>query len=491
MKYDKFPIRLLSVFLIASLLFTNSLTVKAVEDYAAAAQERKLLPIATNEISGWPDGPAIGAQSAILMESSTGTILYAKNINECLFPASTTKILTALIAAEESTMDEMVTFSEKAVSCYDWRKDSNSGLRAGTQITMEQALYAVLVGSANDAAYAIGEHISKSMEAFAEKMNEKAKSLGCLNSNFINANGLHDEAHYTSAYDLAVIARAFFQNELLSRMASTLEYRISTTSTQKKENVVLHCKNQMFPGRTYAYEYWIGGKTGYTSISRQTLVSCAEKDGMKLICIIMKEESPNQFTDTIELFNYGFSNFKLLNVYENETKYTIDTSSLFNTENDILGSSKPILSLNTKDCIVLPITAEFEDAVSTLVYDETDSISVATILYEFSGVPIGKASVDLAIDNKAVFDFKDQAPEYASQELEAEKGTDKTQKEKPVIFLNIIRVLLSIAGVAAFIIIFFIIRAAIHNYQFARRRRMKIKKKKRKKTPYKFENLDF
>ena len=248
--------------------------------------------------------------------------------------------------------------------------------------------------------------------------------------------------------------------------------------------MVLHCKNKLLPGKAYAYEYWVGGKTGYTDDSRQTLVSCAEKDGMKLVCVIMKEESPNQFTDTIELFNYGFSNFQLLNVSENEEKYTIDTSALFNTDKDVLGSSKPILSLNTSNYILLPITAKFEEATSSLTYDDTDNTTVATISYEYSGVPVGKASVDLAIEDKYVFDFEKQSTEPIAE-------TVTPEEEKPVIFLNIIKIILVVIGLAVLAIIIFIILAAIKNYQFAKRRKSRLRRKRRKELRFDFDELDF
>lgn len=481
MTYRKLVIRIFSVFFTIYTLTASSLTAQAV-DYNAEAEARKSLPVASNEIENWPDGPLIGAQSAILMDVKTGTILYSKNVHDKMFPASTTKILTALIAAEESNMDEMVTVSEKAVQCYNWREDSNAGLYANTQITMEQMLYAVMVGSANDAAYAVGEHISGSMEAFADKMNQKAGELGCRDSHFVNSNGLHDDNHYTSAYDLAVIARAFFQNELLSKMAGMSEYQIPTTATQKKENLIVHNKNQMLPGKRFAYEYWVGGKTGYTDTSRQTLVSCAEKDGMRLVCVIMKEESPNQFADTIELFDYGFSNFQIFNVSEHEKKYAIDNASLFDTENDVFGNSKPILSMNTSDYIILPITASFEDAVSTLEYDETDTATVATIRYAYNGIPVGSASVDLAATDNYVFDFENQNIEPISE---------KTTEEKPIIFLNVIKIILIIIGIAVLLIVLFIIYETIRNYKFARKRRAWLQRRRHRQMHSEFEDFDF
>lgn len=155
--------------------------------------------------------PSLERESAILMEANTGAILYAKNIDEKLYPASTTKILTSLIAAETCDMNEIVEFSEEAVHSIDWRNDSNMGIKVGNKITMEQTLYGVLVGSANEAAYAVGEHISGSIEEFSKVMNQKAKELGCKNSNFVNPSGMFDENHYTTAYDLATIKKSLFR----------------------------------------------------------------------------------------------------------------------------------------------------------------------------------------------------------------------------------------------------------------------------------------
>ena len=200
-------------------LFFSSITAFATIDYEAEMEARKLLPIQTNDIENWPEGPEIGAESAILMEMNTHTILYAKNIDAKMYPASTTKILTCLLAAQNCDLNDMVTFSHSAV--YNVPSDgSNMGMDEGESITLEQAMYGVLVGSANEAASAVGEHVAASLgkevtsEAFAKIMNEKAKELGCKNTHFMNANGLYDENHYTSAYDLALIGCEFFQNEI-------------------------------------------------------------------------------------------------------------------------------------------------------------------------------------------------------------------------------------------------------------------------------------
>ena len=194
------------------------------------------------------------------------------------------------------------------------------GMDVGQSITMEQCLYGILVYSANEVCNAVGEHIAGSISGFVDMMNAKAAELGCTDSHFVTTNGLHDENHYTSPYDLATIARAFFSNETLTRIAGTSHYTIEPTATQP-DLIDLYTHNKL-TNNTYPYEGYIGGKTGYTSQAHQTLVSCAERNGMKLICVVMKEDAPAQFTDTIALFDYGFNNFSRVNVAQNETNYT-------------------------------------------------------------------------------------------------------------------------------------------------------------------------
>lgn len=451
------------VVLAVLLCLQNSLSVHATVDYSAEAEARKSLPVQTNQIENWPDGPAIGAEGAILMEASTGTILYAKNIDEKLFPASTTKILTALIAAENSDMNEDVTFSHDAVFSIE-RGSSNMGMDVGEVITMEQALYGLLVNSANESANAIAEHVGGSIDGFVDMMNDKAAELGCTNSHFITTNGLHDDNHYTTPYDLALIAQAFFSNELLCKMASTKTYYIPQSPTQPDDDLYLNSHNQFLTNSRFSYEYYLGGKTGFTSIARQTLVSGAQKDGMRLICVIMKEESPNQFQDTLDLFQYGFDNFQLLNVSENETAYTVDNSDFFTTDNDIFGNSNPILSMNTRDCIVLPKTAVFSDAVSELSYDQASDVAIATISYSYQGVPVGTATVDLALDQSATYDF--ESPALVSTQEPVEESP-----EEKVLFINVKRIIFWILGIAGVLILLILLFAFFNSYHFSERRR--------------------
>lgn len=478
----------LVIALFGSLFLSQELTVRASGLTLDERIERqRAMTVQSNEVANWPAGPTVTAEAAILMEADTGTILYAKNIHQQEYPASTTKILTTLIAAEQCSLDEVVTFSHDAV--FDTPRDSsNIAMDVGQKLTMEQCLNAILIRSANEVAYAVAEHISGTTDwsVFAEVMNERAKELGCLNSHFVNPNGLHDENHYTTAYDLAMIGRAFFANEMLCKITLTRRLEIPASDTipvTKLENNSM----QIIPGGSYAYEYLVGCKTGFTSNSRYNLVSCAEKDGMKLICVVLREESPLQYEDTIALFNYGFSNFDKVNVSQMETKYNIDDAGMFYGGSDIFGSSKPLLTLNKNDFIILPRTAVFEDTDSVISYETQNDEQAAVITYTYHGVDIGTVRVDFAGEDNETYIF-DTRPE--------EEGGDAAAEETggSVIFINIVRIFFILVGIAAALFILCLVRAVLKNYQFSfgfRRRGWRRDRKKKPKRPNRFRDYDF
>ncbi|WP_242875269.1 D-alanyl-D-alanine carboxypeptidase family protein [Butyrivibrio sp. INlla14] len=363
-------------------------------DFQAEAEARKELPIQSNETSGWPEGPAIGAEAAILMDARTGTILYSKNIHEELFPASTTKIMTCLLAVENANLGDKITFSNDAVFSVP-RDGSSIGMDVGESITLEQALYGIMVGSANEVANAVAEHVSGSIDEFVALMNKRAKELGCTNTHFSNPNGLQTDDHYTSAYDLSLIARAFFDNELLCKVGNTPRYHFTATDTQP-DDFYLNNKHKLITGEV-KYDGIVGGKTGYTDQARETLVTCAERDGIKLICVVLKEESPSQFTDTAVLFNYGFNNFEAINVSQNDSRYMPNDSLFFESEHDVFGKSGAILSLDENSTIIIPKTSSIEDTTYTVSYDLTQNDltvnpnALAKVIYTFNEVPIGNA----------------------------------------------------------------------------------------------------
>ncbi len=402
--YKKGAVRCLGIVLAGITLLTSSLTAHAgiKEDNIATNQ---LVAVESNQIPGWPQGPTTSARSAILMELETGTILYAKNIHNKEYPASITKILTTLIASEECEMDEMVTFSTDAIFDID-RGSNHVALDVGESITVEQCLNAILIRSANEVSLGIAEHISGgSWEEFGPIMNERAKELGALNSNFVNPNGLPNEDHYTTAYDMAMIGRAFFSNEILCNITTTRKLHIPPSDTQP-DDIIEYNQMELIDGGKYEYEYLVGCKTGYTNDARSTLVSCAEKDGMRLICVVLRDEAPCQYEDTLALFDYGFANFKKLNISENDTKYNMESGSSFYSENDVLGNSKPILSLNTSDYIVVPNTVEFTDTKSAISYETQSDTQAALITYTYRDWVVGTASIDFTGSLESGYEFE-------------------------------------------------------------------------------------
>ena len=453
-------------------------------------EAQRAMEIQSNQVDNWPVGPVVSAESAILMEMETGTILYAKNIHQHQYPASTTKILTTLIAIEQCSMDELVTFSHEAV--FDTPRDSNNiAIDEGEALTMEECLNAILIRSANEVAFAVAEHIAgESWHNFAEIMNARAKELGCLNSNFVNPNGLPDENHYTTAYDLAMIGRAFFANEILCQITMTRRLEIQPSDTQPDLILELNAM-QLIPGGQYAYDYLVGCKTGYTNAARSCLVSCAERDGMKLICVVLHDESPEQYEDTIALFDYGFSNFEKVNVAQTETKYDIDNTGLFYGGNDIFGSSMPILSLNRDDYIIMPRTVTFDDIESTISYDTAGTNQAAVITYTYHGVDIGFVRLNFTLNQSQtqIFDIDRDSNDT---------GPDgKEDSDTTVIYVNVIRVLIGAAIAAAIVFVIALLRLILKNYQFFNwnnrliRRKDGRQRKRKAKRPNKFRDYDF
>ena len=225
----------------------------------------------------WPSDVSIEADAGIVMDADSGTVLYGKNIHDTYSPASITKVLTSIIVLENCDLDEMVTFSKNAV--YNVEADSSSaGYDTGDQATVRDCLYALLLKSANEAANALAEHVAGTTEAFAEMMNEKAKELGCVDSHFANPSGLNDENHYVSAYDMALITRYAFENEIFEEIISTTYYELPPNA-RNPEGLGVSPGNKLIKKNFPEYRPdVIGGKTGYTSIALNTLVTGARQD---------------------------------------------------------------------------------------------------------------------------------------------------------------------------------------------------------------------
>ncbi|CUX52633.1 D-alanyl-D-alanine carboxypeptidase DacB precursor [Clostridium sp. C105KSO15] len=248
--------------------------------------------------------PVIQSEGAVLMDASTGTLLFSKNGETRYYPASITKLMTALLVAEKCNLSETVTFSKAATTNLE-SGAVTLGLTEGDKLTVEQSLYGLMLKSANEVANGLAEHVSGSVSAFSALMNARAKELGCTGTNFVNPNGLNSTSHYTTPHDMALIARAAYQNDTVKKISSTLNYQIPATKKASARTVTMGHK-MLNPGDSRYYPGVIGGKTGFTSLAGNTLVTCVEQNGVRLIAVIMKSKSTH-YEDTKSLLDYGFA----------------------------------------------------------------------------------------------------------------------------------------------------------------------------------------
>ena len=301
-------LRLKRVF--AALLTAFLLFFPAINANASSFITRTLTPLQTYVL----ETPSIFADSACLIDARTGTILYAKNAEEKLYPASTTKVMTALITLENcDNLQDIVTFSNAAVNGIS-DDSSRIGARVGEQLTVLECLYGLLLRSGNDVAVALAEYVAGSEAAFVKMMNSKAEELGCKNTHFINSHGLTDPNHYTTAYDLSLIMRAAIQKELFCIIGSTYSYQVKSTNLRPDGLDPWYMTNRMI--NSYAAEYYsavVCGKTGFTDEAGETLVTYAKRGDLELICTILKSVD-TRYSDTATLYDYGFSGFKAYNM---------------------------------------------------------------------------------------------------------------------------------------------------------------------------------
>jgi D-alanyl-D-alanine carboxypeptidase len=357
----------------------------------------------------YPDEPGrapdLAASSAIVMDATTGNILYQKNAFDTNYPASITKIMTALLAIENCDMDETVTMSYDAIWGID--RDSNHiALDVGEEISMENALYALLLESANEVAWGIGEHISGgSISDFADMMNERADELGCRGTHFNNANGLPDDNHYTTCYDMALIAQACLQYEEFRTIAGTMSYTIGPTNLCEEERPLWqHCK-MINEDSQYYYEYCEGGKTGYTTQALNTLVTWSKKGNTELICVIMNcNGAYNTYTDSAALYRYCFENYDIITPLENYTfsdNQISDTLAYMNKSFNSSASPDITLSIDNlyklnfnknEDAKMLSYAIEYYD----MPVQNGDTYTVGELVISYKGDELGRTAINVS-----------------------------------------------------------------------------------------------
>ena len=354
------------------------------EQKAQELQKAYDMPVQSNEYKDWPQGPGTYGEAGIVMEVGTGAILYAKNIDEHEYPASITKVLTALVALENGNLTDNVTFSHDSIA-FMRPGDSSVGLKEGNVINLDQALHAMLLASANEAAYAIGESVGVNAgydyNWFVEQMNNRCKELGGENSNFVNTNGLHDPDHYTCARDMALIGRELFKHPEFFQIVQTLNYTIPASETTE-EHVFQQKHKMLQPSNANYYPYAIGGKTGYTSDALSTLITMADNGQSQLVCVVLRTHGKNIYPDTKNLFEYGFNNFTKVDVTTQEKSEDIDQ---FISED----------GQNEANYVMLPNGVDFTSLDQKITQDEDDK-SIGTVAYSYDGHELGSARVQLS-----------------------------------------------------------------------------------------------
>lgn len=316
---------------------------------------------------------SVNAESAILVEVSTGRIIYEKNSTQQMFPASTTKMMTAILVIENCDLQDTVTISETAL------QNIPSGyvtcdLTIGEELSVNDLLYALMLPSANDAAYALAEHVAGSVDAFSDMMNNKAREIGCKNTHFVNPNGIHDTRHYSTAYDLYLIAKYCMQNETFRNIVSTKEYTLPATNKHAEADRSFVTTNDLIkPEKTNYYKTATGIKTGHTSMAGYCLISESSRDGLDFISVVLNSETDNKrFQDSVKLFDYGYDNYTLTKVKEknqlietvevaNATKETMHLDLLIDNEivvinNKSISMDKIIPEITLNENIIAPIT---------------------------------------------------------------------------------------------------------------------------------------
>ena len=334
------------------------------------------------------NAPVLTADSAILIDNKTNKILYSKNENDKMYPASTTKILTAILVLENCDLNDVVTASYDAVMEVP-DGYSTAEIQIGEQLTVEQLLQLLLVHSANDAANVLAEYVGGSISSFVSMMNTKVNELGLTNSHFTNTYGKHDENHYTTASDLACIMQYCIKNDDFRRIAGSASCAIPATN---KHNPRLYTTTNelLIPNGRYYYSYLTAGKTGFTSPAKGCLVSSAYKDDLEFICVVLGCDYANstaRFTETKKLYEYGYSNFSNKNVVNSNDVVT--TIEIPNASSE----TKNLNLLASESISALVNNSELETQVSpdiTLNENIKAPIAEGTVLgtatYTFDGI---------------------------------------------------------------------------------------------------------
>lgn len=444
----------------------------------------------------WPAYPDIFAEAGVLIDASTGTILYDKNCHQQMYPASITKIMTTLLALENGNLSDMVEYYHYDIYSLETGA-AHISRQEGELLSLKDSLYAVMLASANEAANAVGEYVARkttaytekinqlqasgtdyneskvALEVFSDMMNERAKKAGALETHFCNPNGLFDENHYTTCYDMAMITKAALDNDEFLKIESNITYTIPATNLQSEPHPMANRHKMLFPKNMEYYEGILGGKTGYVDQSGTTLVTFAKRNGMTLISVVMKSNGSNVYNDTRLLLDYGFNNFSLSNISEHETTFTFNNTARYSNLNTVFGSDTPLIELNPEGNVILPNGVELSDCRSELAFldssEQTDN-NIAKINYFYKDINVGGTTLILNTEKD------DNSFTFGPAKTEASSSKHKSND-----FINI-NIWLLLTLIVIILIVFIIIRFTplLHGINYRKRRREHRLRNKRK-----------
>lgn len=344
----------------------------------------------------WPDDTGVLSEAGIVVDYDSGAVLYGQNIHDQKAPASITKLLTALVVAENADLEDKVEFSHAAVYDVEGGSGNKHNMEEGDVLSVEECLYLLLLRSSNQAANALAEHVAGSIPAFAEMMNDKCEELGLTDSHFANPSGLNDDSQKTTAYDMAVIARAAFENPVVYEIDTTTRHHLPET-INNPNGATLNAEHKLLitedPESEFYYPYALAGKTGYTSVAGQTLVTLAEYGNRKLIAVTMKSTDKTHYSDTIALLNFGFNEFKNENIAKHEKSFS-QGDTIIDLGNGAYKASD--LTVDPDAVVTLPENGYITDAERTVETDlpaNAPGGAVARICYRWDDRLIGSAYV--------------------------------------------------------------------------------------------------
>ena len=393
----RWTIIFLSLLLCLTFSFTCYATENSNDGETAETTEHPDTTEYPNDPSHEPD---IVSNAAIVMDAKTGQILYEKNSDVGKYPASITKVITVLIALEHDLdMDQVVTMSENAIWGIE-RSSTNIGLDVGEQVTVRDLLYATMVNSANECAYQLAELVGGDVETFADMMNKKAEELGCKHTHFVTPNGLHDDDHYTTAYDMALIMQAAIKNDQFRKIAGTVNYTVPATNLTDETRPLWTGTKMINPSNPNYYEYCEGGKNGYTTDANNTLVTFAKKDGLELICVVLDCDGQKYtFSDSKALYEYCYNNYMYfyplsdfsfsLTADSDDDKDYILNNYYNNLNHDMIN-----LSVDKNYCLLISKSTD-----TTLInkeinlFDTVNGNVLGEITFDYNGEQIGQTPI--------------------------------------------------------------------------------------------------